>query len=239
MLGACLPHRGQPCCADHYPTPHVLLFGLFGRHSCCSAAPLPGSFPCCAHPHRPPTPTPPPLPAFGLPPRTRPLNVRTHWTNVRTSRVLQLLGQLQMSTIVVMAVGARLPQIWLNVRRGNAGVLSVATCVLNVAGCVVRIFTTLVLTGDAIILWGCATQLALNAVLLYQAAVTPPGAVAVAVAVAGGEPAGAGTRDAGYAGPAPGAGDGPAAAKATASQQPDPPAEDGGRGAGMALPVPA
>ncbi len=58
----------------------------------------------------------------------------------------QVLGWLQMSTIAVMAVGARLPQIWLNWRRGNAGVLSVVTCCLNVAGCVVRIFTTLVLT---------------------------------------------------------------------------------------------
>lgn len=58
----------------------------------------------------------------------------------------QVLGWLQMSTIVVMAVGARMPQIWLNWRRGNAGVLSVATCCLNVAGCVVRIFTTVVLT---------------------------------------------------------------------------------------------
>jgi hypothetical protein len=58
----------------------------------------------------------------------------------------QVLSALQLSTIVVMAVGARLPQIWLNVKRGNAGVLSPLTCLLNVAGCVVRVFTTAVLT---------------------------------------------------------------------------------------------
>lgn len=86
----------------------------------------------------PPTqsPTPPThTPTHPLPPPVRPSP---------TPLLPQLLGQLQLSTIVVMAVGARLPQIWLNIQRGNAGVLSVATCVLNVTGCVIRIFTTLV-----------------------------------------------------------------------------------------------
>ncbi|KAG2438499.1 hypothetical protein HXX76_005050 [Chlamydomonas incerta] len=85
---------------------------------------------------------------------------------------IDVLSGLQLSTVAVMAIGARLPQIALNLRRGDAGVLSVATCILNVAGCVVRIFTTVVLTGDAIILGGCVTQLILNAILLYQAAMT-------------------------------------------------------------------
>lgn len=97
---------------------------------------------------------------------------------------IEVLGWLQMSTIVVMAVGARMPQIWLNWRRGNAGVLSVATCCLNVAGCVVRIFTTVVLTGDTIILGGCITQLVLNAILLWQCLATPGHVAAVTTAAA-------------------------------------------------------
>ncbi|KXZ52179.1 hypothetical protein GPECTOR_10g808 [Gonium pectorale] len=100
---------------------------------------------------------------------------------------IELLSALQLSTIAVMAVGARLPQIWLNVKRGNAGVLSAATCALNVAGCIVRVYTTVVLTGDAIILGGCITQLLLNAVLLYQSIATPgiPATVAPAAEAAG------------------------------------------------------
>ncbi|GIL64190.1 hypothetical protein Vafri_18167 [Volvox africanus] len=84
-----------------------------------------------------------------------------------------VLSALQMSTVVVMAVGARVPQIWLNMKRGNAGVLSPLTCLLNVAGCVVRVFTTAVLTRDGIIMGGCVTQLILNAILLYQSIATP------------------------------------------------------------------
>ncbi|GIL64191.1 hypothetical protein Vafri_18167 [Volvox africanus] len=87
--------------------------------------------------------------------------------------IQQVLSALQMSTVVVMAVGARVPQIWLNMKRGNAGVLSPLTCLLNVAGCVVRVFTTAVLTRDGIIMGGCVTQLILNAILLYQSIATP------------------------------------------------------------------
>ncbi|GLC45008.1 PQ-loop repeat-containing protein 3 [Pleodorina starrii] len=86
---------------------------------------------------------------------------------------IEVLSGLQVSTIVIMAVGARLPQIWLNLRRGNAGVLSPLTCALNVAGCLVRVFTTAVLTRDAIIMGGCVTQLILNGILLYQSVATP------------------------------------------------------------------
>ena len=80
----------------------------------------------------------------------------------------QILASLQAGTILTMALGSRLPQILLNIRRGNAGVLSVTTCLLNVMGNAARTFTTLVLTGDMLLLGGVMTQGCLNSVLLYQ-----------------------------------------------------------------------
>lgn len=67
-----------------------------------------------------------------------------------------------------MALGSRLPQIVLNIRRGNAGVLSVMTCLLNVAGNTARIFTTIVLTGDMLLMAGYLSQGTLNTILLCQ-----------------------------------------------------------------------
>lgn len=69
-----------------------------------------------------------------------------------------LLATMQASNIAVMALGSRLPQIILNMRRGNAGMLSVTTCLLNVAGNAARIFTTIVLTGDLLMLGGACSQ---------------------------------------------------------------------------------
>lgn len=81
---------------------------------------------------------------------------------------LQVLAILQASNILTMALGSRLPQIILNMRRGNAGVLSVMTCLLNVAGNSARIFTTVVLTGDMLLMAGYLSQGMLNTVLLCQ-----------------------------------------------------------------------
>lgn len=80
----------------------------------------------------------------------------------------QLLSTMQASNIAIMALGSRLPQIILNMRRGNAGMLSVTTCLLNVAGNAARIFTTIVLTGDLLMLGGACSQGCLNTILLYQ-----------------------------------------------------------------------
>jgi mannose-P-dolichol utilization defect protein 1 len=81
---------------------------------------------------------------------------------------MQVLAVLQASNILTMALGSRLPQIILNMRRGNAGVLSVMTCLLNVAGNTARIFTTVVLTGDMLLMAGYLSQGMLNTVLLCQ-----------------------------------------------------------------------
>lgn len=81
---------------------------------------------------------------------------------------LQVLALLQLSTIGMMALGSRLPQILLNIRRGNAGMLSVTTCGLNVAGNVIRLFTTSVLTQDWSLLAGAGIQGVMNSILLYQ-----------------------------------------------------------------------
>lgn len=80
----------------------------------------------------------------------------------------QLLSMMQASNIAIMALGSRLPQILLNMRRGNAGMLSVTTCLLNVAGNAARIFTTIVLTGDLLMLGGACSQGCLNTILLWQ-----------------------------------------------------------------------
>lgn len=85
---------------------------------------------------------------------------------------VEVLGVLQLSTIVVMALGSKLPQIMLNIQRGNSGVLSLTTCLLNVLGCIIRVYTTAVLTQDALIFWGSLIQLVLNGILLYQTIVT-------------------------------------------------------------------
>ncbi|KAF5833855.1 hypothetical protein DUNSADRAFT_9692 [Dunaliella salina] len=81
---------------------------------------------------------------------------------------LHILGFLQLSSVFIMALGSRIPQIMLNVRRGNAGMMSLTTCLLNVAGNTTRIFTTLVLTKDMYILSACSTQFVLNSILLWQ-----------------------------------------------------------------------
>ena len=53
---------------------------------------------------------------------------------------------LQASTIAIIALGGRLPQIMLNARRGNSGELSPLTSILNLAGDAARLFNTAVLT---------------------------------------------------------------------------------------------
>eukprot|EP00775_Hariotina_reticulata_P009431 gene9431-9596_t len=98
-----------------------------------------------------------------------------------------VLAALQASTIATMALGSRLPQIILNVRRGNAGVLSVMSCMLNVAGNAARVFTTLVLTGDMLILGGVLTQGCLNTVLLCQSIATARARRSNSTGLAGGD----------------------------------------------------
>jgi mannose-P-dolichol utilization defect 1 len=79
------------------------------------------------------------------------------------------LAAAQAANVAVLALGSRVPQIWLNVRRGDAGLLSATSCALNVAGNAARAFTTIVLTRDALLLAGAVTQGALNGVLTWQA----------------------------------------------------------------------
>jgi mannose-P-dolichol utilization defect 1 len=75
---------------------------------------------------------------------------------------------LQACSMALLALGGRLPQILLNLRRGNSGELSVTSTALSVAGNVARVFTTLTLVGDPIILMTALSQLALNGILLGQ-----------------------------------------------------------------------
>lgn len=78
------------------------------------------------------------------------------------------LALLQAFSVVLLALGGRLPQILLNVRRGDSGELSITSTGLSFLGNVARVFTTLMLVGDPIILASAASQLLLNSILMYQ-----------------------------------------------------------------------
>jgi mannose-P-dolichol utilization defect 1 len=90
------------------------------------------------------------------------------WAFMSGAVPMPALTALQASTIFIVALGGRLPQILLNAKRGNSGQLSILTSGLNLAGNVARVFTTLVLTGDGLNLVGAVVQGCLNSVLLTQ-----------------------------------------------------------------------
>jgi mannose-P-dolichol utilization defect protein 1 len=69
-----------------------------------------------------------------------------------------MLTALQAGSVVLLALGGRLPQILLNLRRGDSGELSLISCGLSLAGNLARMFTTLTLVGDPIILAAATTQ---------------------------------------------------------------------------------
>lgn len=92
-----------------------------------------------------------------------------------------LLILLQTGTVVMMAC-ARIPQILLNLRRGNSGELSMASTGLSVIGNAMRVFTTLALVKDPFILVGAGSQLCLNGILLWQTMDTARQRSAVAAA---------------------------------------------------------
>ncbi|GAX75274.1 hypothetical protein CEUSTIGMA_g2719.t1 [Chlamydomonas eustigma] len=85
---------------------------------------------------------------------------------------LEMLNLLQSSNILVGIFGMKLPQIILNIRRGDSGVLSPTTCLLNVAGNLARVYTTCILTQDRLLLAGILIQGVLNLILLLQALAT-------------------------------------------------------------------
>lgn len=78
------------------------------------------------------------------------------------------LALLQAFSVLLLALGGRIPQIMLNIRRGNSGELSIISTGLSLVGNLARVFTTVVLVGDPIILASAASQLALNSILMYQ-----------------------------------------------------------------------
>jgi mannose-P-dolichol utilization defect protein 1 len=90
------------------------------------------------------------------------------------------LRALQAVSVALLALGGRLPQIVLNLRRGDSGELSLISCGLSVAGNLARVFTTLTLVGDPIILATAGSQLVLNSVLLWQTVATARRAQAAA-----------------------------------------------------------
>ncbi|KAI8104555.1 hypothetical protein M9434_003110 [Picochlorum sp. BPE23] len=79
-----------------------------------------------------------------------------------------ILRWLQSLVIVILAVFGRIPQIILNLRRGNSGELSFMSTFLSVLGNVARVFTTWALVNDGIIMATAISQLILNSILLGQ-----------------------------------------------------------------------
>jgi len=79
-----------------------------------------------------------------------------------------ILRWLQSLVIVILAVFGRIPQIVLNLRRGNSGELSFISTFLSVLGNVARVFTTWALVNDGIIMATAISQLILNSILLGQ-----------------------------------------------------------------------
>ena len=78
------------------------------------------------------------------------------------------LRWLQSLVIVILAVFGRLPQVFLNFKRGNSGELSFGSTLLSVLGNIARVFTTWALVHDVIIMATAVSQLILNSILLAQ-----------------------------------------------------------------------
>lgn len=78
------------------------------------------------------------------------------------------LRWLQSLVIVILALLGRLPQVYLNFKRGNSGELSFGSTLLSVLGNFARVFTTWALVNDGIIMATALSQLMLNSILLAQ-----------------------------------------------------------------------
>ena len=78
------------------------------------------------------------------------------------------LRWLQSLVIVILAVFGRLPQVFLNFKRGNSGELSFGSTLLSVLGNIARVFTTWALLDDILIMATALSQLTLNSILLAQ-----------------------------------------------------------------------
>ena len=67
-----------------------------------------------------------------------------------------------------MSVGARIPQIVLNLQRGNTGELAITSFALSTVGNLIRCYTTVILTADLLLLVTTATQALLNGFITLQ-----------------------------------------------------------------------
>lgn len=96
------------------------------------------------------------------------------WCLVLFSNVLPayLLSALQAASSIGLAFGSRIPQIWLNMKQKGTGELSIIMFIANALGCLIRVFTTLSLTGDALLLFSAALHLVLNVIIIIQCAET-------------------------------------------------------------------
>jgi ABC-type branched-subunit amino acid transport system permease subunit len=78
------------------------------------------------------------------------------------------VGLLQVIAGLVLGLGARLPQILLNVKQGHTGTLAPATFAFNAVSNVVNGTVALLLTGDIYVIATQVWMLGLNATVLSQ-----------------------------------------------------------------------
>jgi len=79
-----------------------------------------------------------------------------------------VLSSLQAASGIGLAFGSRIPQIWLNFKKGSTGELSIIMFIANALGCLIRVFTTISLTQDNLLLFNAAFHLVLNAIIIVQ-----------------------------------------------------------------------
>lgn len=96
------------------------------------------------------------------------LFVIMNWWIISGACGMSILVGLQVCVSIVMSLGARMPQIWLNFRRGNTGELSILTFALSSVGNLIRVYTTAVLTSDMLLVFGTASQFLLNGIITAQ-----------------------------------------------------------------------
>uniref|UniRef100_A0A0G4FJC0 PQ-loop repeat-containing protein n=1 Tax=Chromera velia CCMP2878 TaxID=1169474 RepID=A0A0G4FJC0_9ALVE len=82
------------------------------------------------------------------------------------ARLIPVIGILPTPIGII----GRLPQIWANFRQGHTGQLSLISTGLTEVGNVMRLYTTLMIVGDPLVLWGHGSAAFMNGILLAQIA---------------------------------------------------------------------
>jgi PQ loop repeat len=83
-----------------------------------------------------------------------------------------LLSKFQIATALLLGLGARVPQILLNFRRGHTGTLTAATSIFNATANVVTFMVVSILTQDRYVLFTQCWMFMLNITIIGQIAMS-------------------------------------------------------------------